>query len=43
MLAKFNIEHTHDEDEVRYSSPGAGYSISPAAGPVVAIEVRPVT
>jgi len=24
MLAKFNIEHTHDEDEVRYIIAGRG-------------------
>jgi len=40
MLAKFNIEHTHDEDEVRYIIAGRGYSIFTRAGPVVAIEVE---
>ena len=40
MLAKFNIEHTHDEDEVRYIIAGRGlFHIRPTAGPVVAIEV----
>lgn len=40
MLAKFNIEHTHDEDEVRYIIAGRGlFHIHPRAGPVVAIEV----
>jgi 1,2-dihydroxy-3-keto-5-methylthiopentene dioxygenase len=41
MLAKFNIEHTHDEDEVRYILAGSGlFHIHPAQGPVVAIEVE---
>jgi len=41
MLAKFNIEHTHDEDEVRYIIGGRGlFHIHPAKGPVVAIEVE---
>ena len=41
MLAKFNIEHTHDEDEVRYIIAGSGlFHIHPAQGPVVAIEVE---
>jgi len=41
MLAKFNIEHTHDEDEVRYIIAGSGlFHIHPAKGPVVAIEVE---
>jgi 1,2-dihydroxy-3-keto-5-methylthiopentene dioxygenase len=41
MLAKFNIEHTHDEDEVRYIIAGRGiFHIHPAQGPVVAIEVE---
>jgi len=40
MLAKFNIEHTHDEDEVRYIIAGRGlFHIRPPQGPVVAIEV----
>lgn len=40
MLAKFNIEHTHDEDEVRYIIAGRGlFHIHPPKGPVVAIEV----
>ena len=40
MLAKFNIEHTHDEDEVRYIIAGRGlFHIHPNNGPVVAIEV----
>jgi 1,2-dihydroxy-3-keto-5-methylthiopentene dioxygenase len=40
MLAKFNIEHTHDEDEVRYIIAGRGlFHIHPPQGPVVAIEV----
>ncbi len=41
MLAKFNIEHTHDEDEVRYIIAGRGlFHIHPQQGPVVAIEVE---
>ena len=41
MLAKFNIEHTHDEDEVRYIIAGRGlFHIHPSQGPVVAIEVE---
>jgi len=41
MLAKFNIEHTHDEDEVRYIISGRGlFHIHPPQGPVVAIEVK---
>jgi 1,2-dihydroxy-3-keto-5-methylthiopentene dioxygenase len=41
MLAKFNVEHTHDEDEVRYIIAGRGlFHIHPAQGPIVAIEVE---
>jgi 1,2-dihydroxy-3-keto-5-methylthiopentene dioxygenase len=41
MLAKFNIEHRHDEDEVRYIITGRGlFHIHPPQGPVVAIEVE---
>jgi 1,2-dihydroxy-3-keto-5-methylthiopentene dioxygenase len=41
MLAKFNIEHTHDEDEIRYIVAGRGlFHIHPQPGPVVAIEVE---
>ena len=41
MLAKFNIEHYHDEDEVRYSIDGRGlFHIHPQQGPVVEIEVE---
>lgn len=40
MLARFNIEHTHDEDEVRYIVAGRGlFHIHPQGWPVVAIEV----
>jgi 1,2-dihydroxy-3-keto-5-methylthiopentene dioxygenase len=40
MLAKFNREHWHDEDEVRFIIAGHGlFHIHPAEGPVVAIEV----
>jgi 1,2-dihydroxy-3-keto-5-methylthiopentene dioxygenase len=41
MLAKFSIEHWHDEDEVRYIVAGSGlFHIHPKSGPVVAIEVE---
>ena len=41
MLAKFNIEHRHDEDEVRYIVAGRGlFHIHPETGPVVALEVE---
>src|SRR5437899_9502903 len=41
MLSKFNIEHRHDEDEVRYIIAGRGlFHIHPKEGPVVAIEVE---
>ncbi|HXW56377.1 MAG TPA: cupin domain-containing protein [Candidatus Cybelea sp.] len=40
MLARFNIEHWHDEDEVRYIVAGHGvFHIHPQDGPVVALEV----
>jgi 1,2-dihydroxy-3-keto-5-methylthiopentene dioxygenase len=41
MLAKFNREHWHDEDEVRFIIEGRGlFHIHPRTGPVVAIEVE---
>jgi len=40
MLARFNIEHTHDETKSATSSPGAGCPYPSAQGPVVAIEVE---
>jgi len=41
MLAKFNREHWHDEDEVRFILEGRGlFHIRPRSGPVVAIEVE---
>jgi 1,2-dihydroxy-3-keto-5-methylthiopentene dioxygenase len=41
MLAKFNREHWHDEDEVRFIVEGRGlFHISPPGGPVFAIEVE---
>lgn len=41
MLAKFNTEHRHDEDEVRYIIAGRGlFHIHPQNSPVVAIEVE---
>jgi 1,2-dihydroxy-3-keto-5-methylthiopentene dioxygenase len=40
MLAKFNREHWHDEDEVRFIVEGRGlFHVHPANGPVFAIEV----
>src|SRR5215467_8007485 len=39
MLAKFNREHWHDEDEVRFIIAGHGlFHIHTTAGPVLAIE-----
>ncbi len=41
MLAKFNSEHWHDEDEVRFIVEGRGlFHVHPADGPVFAIEVE---
>lgn len=41
MLAKFSIEHRHDEDEVRFIVEGRGlFHIHPASSPVVALEVE---
>ncbi len=41
MLAKFNREHWHDEDEVRFIIAGHGlFHIHSKAGPVLAIEVE---
>lgn len=41
MLAKFNREHWHDEDEIRFIIEGQGlFHIRPRRGPVVAIEVE---
>lgn len=41
MLAKFSIEHWHDEDEVRFIVEGRGlFHVHPSDGPVFAIEVR---
>lgn len=42
MLDKFNIEHWHDEDEVRFVIEGRGvFHIHPDDGPVVGVEVHP--
>lgn len=42
MLAKFNREHWHDEDEVRFIIAGRGlFHIHPRAGRLTAIEVEP--
>jgi 1,2-dihydroxy-3-keto-5-methylthiopentene dioxygenase len=41
MLAKFNREHWHDEDEVRFIVQGRGlFHIHPSRGPLMAIEVE---
>jgi 1,2-dihydroxy-3-keto-5-methylthiopentene dioxygenase len=41
MLNKFNAEHWHDEDEIRFIVDGRGlFHIHPAEGPVFAIEVE---
>jgi 1,2-dihydroxy-3-keto-5-methylthiopentene dioxygenase len=41
MLAKFSIEHRHDEDEVRFIVEGRGlFHIHPPSSPVVALEVE---
>ena len=42
MLARFNREHWHDEDEVRFIIHGRGlFHIRPRQGSVIAIEVEP--
>ena len=42
MLARFNREHWHDEDEVRFILEGRGlFHIHPVNGTVFAIEVEP--
>lgn len=42
MLAKFNREHWHDEDEVRFTVRGRGlFHLHPENKPVVAVEVGP--
>ena len=41
MLAKFDKEHTHSEDEVRFTISGRGlFHIHPENGPVFAVEVE---
>ncbi len=41
MLGKFNREHTHSEDEVRFTIRGNGvFLINPQDGPVFAIHVE---
>ena len=41
MLDKFNREHWHDEDEVRFIVEGRGiFHVNPAEGPVFRIEVH---
>ncbi len=41
LLDKFNKEHTHSEDEIRFTVRGTGlFHIHPDAGPVFAIQVE---
>ncbi len=41
MLDKFNKEHTHSEDEVRFTVKGGGiFHINPDNGPVFAVQVE---
>src|SRR6201987_1549043 len=41
MLAKFNREHWHDEDEVRFIIHGRGlFHVRPQQGPGMAVEVE---
>jgi 1,2-dihydroxy-3-keto-5-methylthiopentene dioxygenase len=41
MLAKFSKEHTHSEDEVRFTVAGGGvFHIHPEGGPVFAVQVE---
>ncbi len=41
MLAKFSKEHTHSEDEVRFTVKGGGvFHINPPGGPVFAVQVE---
>ena len=41
MLAKFAKEHTHSEDEVRFTVKGSGvFHIHPEGGPVFAVQVE---
>ena len=41
MLSRFNREHWHSEDEVRFIIAGHGlFHINPQVGPVLAIEVE---
>jgi len=41
LLAKFSKEHTHSEDEVRFTVKGSGvFHIHPDGGPVFAIQVE---
>ena len=41
LLAKFSKEHTHSEDEVRFTVKGSGvFHIHPKSGPVFGIQVE---
>ncbi len=41
MLNKFNKEHTHSEDEVRFTVKGGGiFHVNPENGPVFAVQVE---
>jgi 1,2-dihydroxy-3-keto-5-methylthiopentene dioxygenase len=40
MLNRFNVEHWHDEDEIRFIISGRGiFHVHPKQGPVIAVEV----
>lgn len=41
MLDKFKVEHTHDEDEVRFVVDGSGvFHVNPVSNPVFAVEMH---
>lgn len=41
MLDKFKVEHTHDEDEVRFVVKGSGiFHVNPESGPVFSVEMH---
>ncbi len=41
LLAKFDKEHTHSEDEIRFTVKGAGvFHINPENGPIFAVQVE---
>lgn len=41
MLDKFKVEHTHDEDEVRFVVDGSGiFHVNPVSAPVFSVEMQ---